>query len=293
MNQQRMMHPAATERARFLKFAVAGMLLMGVAWSTTGCTSGPPSTPLPGAEEIDTLAASTAPRDSVLALLGRMQRTAFDSAFARLDGYTVTRRVCTEQLDSTGAVTASATRTIAYAPGAAGTLRRADSTGTFRRGGLLSGIAPPQAPRARPANLATQALADQPAYLAPRTQEAYRYALRPGALPGGTPVLIVEATARSHGRGAEQGIRYARLTLDRASHELVGLTVVRNSRILLFEEQSRLTLRLRPVDVGPGPAVWLPRRTRMHARVDVPFRPPRQFRTVSVYSEYDRPQTPS
>ena len=287
------MHPAPTERARFLKFVVVGMLLIGVAWGSAGCTNGPPSAELRGAEPLDTLAASTAPRDSVLALLGRMQRTAFDSAFARLDAYTVTRRVRTDQLDTTGAVTASATRTIAYVPGGTGTLRRADSTGTFQRGGLLSGIAPPQTPRARPTNLSTQALADQPAYLAPRTQEAYRYALRPGSLPGGTPVLVVEAKARAHGRGAEQGIRYARLTLDRASLQLVGLTVVRNSRILLFEEQSRLTLRLHPVDVGPGPAAWLPRRTRMHARVDVPFRPPRQFRTVSVYSGYDRPETSS
>lgn len=289
------MHPVPTKRARFLNFAVAGVLLMSIGWSGAGCTNAPPAADLPGAEAIDTLAASTAPRDSVLALLDRMQRTAFDSAFARLDAYAVTRRVRTDQLDTTGAVTASGTRTIAYAPGSgAGTLRRADSTGTFRRGGLLSGIASPQAPRARPPNVATQALADQPAYLAPRTQEAYRYALRPASLQDGTPTLVVEAKARARrASGADQGIRYARLTLDRASLQLVGLTVVRNSRILLFEEQSRLTLRLRPVDVGPGPAVWLPRRTRMHARVDVPFRPPRQFRTVSVYSGYNRSEAPS
>ncbi len=289
------MHPVWPERARFLKFVVVGLLLAGVAVGTAGCTDGPaPSTGVGRVGNVDTLAASTVSRDSVLALLGQMRRTALDSAFARLDAYGVTRRVRTEQLDTTGAITAARTRTLRYAPGTeTGRLQRADSTGTFQRGGVLSGISPQPTRRARPANLATQALADQPAYLAPRTQEAYRYALRPGSLPGGTPVLMVEAKARAQGRGAEQGVRYARLTLDRASLQLVGLTVVRNSHILLFEEQSRLTLRLRPVDVGPGPAVWLPRCTRVRARVDVPLRAPRQFRTVSVYSEYEAQSAPS
>jgi len=282
------MQPGLPERARFLKIVVGGVLLWGLAGGTAGCTNGPsPAQGYSSFGALDTIASSAAPRDSALALLGRMRRAAFDSAFARLDAYGVTRQVRTEQLDTTGATTAVRTLTVRYPAGAAaGTVQRADSVGTFGRGGLFSGITPRQQPRARPPNLAAQALADQPAYLAPRTQEAYRYALRPGSLWDGTPVLVVEAKARAEGRGADQSIRYARLTIDRASHELVGLTTTRISRILLFQEQSQVTIRLRPGPSGQEATAWVPHLTRVRALVNVPFRAPRQFRTVSSYYEY-------
>jgi len=87
---------------------------------------------------------------------------------------------------------------------------------------------------------------------------------------------------RPDGTGQDQGVRYARLTLDRASQELVGLVVVRAERALLFGEESRLRLRLRRLPDGR----WVPHVTRFRALVHVPFRTPRQFRTVSAYSNY-------
>jgi hypothetical protein len=234
---------------------------------------------------MDTIAASDLPRDSVLALLSRMDRAAFDSAFAHLDAYAVTRHVRTEQMDTAGTTTAYRALTIRYPPGSeTGTLQRADSAGTFREGGLLSSITPAQQRTAKPANLALQALADQPAYLAPRTQEAYRYALRPDSLMDGTPVYVVEAKARVDERGADQDIRYARLTIDRQSNALVGLTTARSSRILLFRENSQATLRLRSAPDG----AWVPHLTRFRAVVDVPFRTARQFRTVSAYYAFEK-----
>ncbi len=291
------MQPSPPKRARFLQMAVGGLLL-AVGIGGTGCTD---QAPQPDAHSpfgtIDTVATTEMSRDSVLAVLARMNRTAFDSSFARLPAYAVTRHVRTEQLDTTGTATAYRTLTLRYPPGsAAGTVQRADSAGSFRRGGLLSGITPTQRRTANPANLAAQALPDQPAYLAPRTQEAYRYALRRDSLRDGTPVFLVEAKARSDERGEDQGIRYARLTIDRSSHELVGLTTVRASRILLFRENSQITIRLRPAPGsdrdGPGPAeaVWLPHLTRFRAVVGVPFRAPRQFRTVSAYYAYETPK---
>jgi hypothetical protein len=83
-------------------------------------------------------------------------------------------------------------------------------------------------------------------------------------------------------RGANRSIQYARLTIDCASRELVGLTTTRASRILLFRERSQITLRLRR---APD-AAWVPHLTRVRALVDVPFRVPRQFRTVSSYHGY-------
>ena len=285
------MQPPPSKRARFLQMVGAGLLLAGIAVGGTGCTSDslPAGTYSPFGT-IDTIAASEAPRDSVLSILSRMDRVAFDSAFARLDDYAVTRHVRTEQLDTTGVTTAYRTLTIRYPPGQVpGTVRQADSAGVFQQGGLLSSIAPAEQRTAQPANLAAQALADQPAYLAPRTQEAYRYALRRDSLLSGTPVFVVEAKARSKERGRDQDIRYARLLIARGSHALVGLTTTRISRILLFREYSQLTIRLRPTPNG----AWLPHLTRFRAVVDVPLRASRQFRTVSAYYGYEARNTDS
>ena len=275
------MQPAPSKRARFLHIIVGGWLL---ALGGLGCTSPPEHGGTYAAfGALDTIEATDTPRDSALAVLARLDRTAFDSAFARLDAYAVTRDVRTEQLDTTGATTAYRTRTLRYPPGTGpGTIQQADSAGRFQAGGFLARLTPSQSPRARPGNLAGQALADQPAYLAPRTQEAYRYALRRDSLLDGTPTHVVEAKVRSGERGADRSIRYARLTVDRASHELVGLTTTRASRILLFRERSQITLRLRR---APD-AAWVPHLTRVRAVVDVPLRAPRQFRTVSAYRGY-------
>lgn len=281
------MQPAPTERSCFLQTVLGGFLLAVFLAGTAGCTDTAGSTQgYSPFGSVDTIAASEAPRDSILALLSRMNRAAFDSAFAHLDDYAFTRRVRTEQLDTTGTPTASRTLTIRYPPGSEpGSVQAADSSGSFRRGGALSSIAPANRRSSRPENLVDQSLEDQPAYLAPRTREAYRYALRQDALRDGTPVYIIEAKARSWGQGAEQGIRYARLTIDRESLELVGLTSARASRILLFREDSLVKIRMQRAPGGG--ADWLPDSTRFRAEVDVPLRSPRQFRTVSKYFDYE------
>lgn len=290
------MHLPPSEHARFLKIAGAGLLLVGIVFGSTGCAD-------PAAETmgyspfgtIDTIATTTASRDSALAVLTAMNRTAFDSSFARLDAYAATRHVRTEQLDTTGRATAYRTLTLHYEPGAAsGTVLRSDGAGTFPTGGLLAGITPAPQPTARPENLAAQALSDQPAYLAPRTREAYRYVLRGDSLLDGTRTYVVEAKARGGGIGADQDVRYARLTIDRTTNELVGLVVVRASRILLFRERSQVTVRLHrapgkdPDTSNPADGPWVPRLTRFRAAVAVPFRTSRQFRTVSAYYGYSQ-----
>jgi len=249
-----------------------------------GCGSAgerPPPAFLPA----DTIT-SAVDRDSALAVLTSMRRTAFDSAFSALDRYGVTRYVRTEQLSPSGTATALRSHVVEYAPGTGrGTIRRQDSAGTFRRGGLFGWAAPARAPAERPADVAAQVLPDQPAYVEPRTREAFRYALQADTLGAGTPVYLLEATARTRGTGREQGIRYVRLVLDRASRELVGLTTVRADAVLLFRENSRFHVRLRR---APGPqGDWVPHVSRTRAWVQVPFRSPRQFRTVSAFYAYE------
>jgi hypothetical protein len=214
-----------------------------------------------------------------------MRRAAFDSAFAVLDTYTVRRTVRTERLDSTGAAIATRSYVLRYPPApAAGTLLAADSSGPFRDGGLLRHAAPDRAPTDRPPDVAAQILPDQPAYVEPRTREAYRYALQARTRPDGTPVYVIEARARDRGTGRDQSVHYARLTLDRDSRALIGLTTVRADDGLLFSEFSRFALHLQAL----GDGTWGPARTDVWAFLHVPFRAPRHFRTVSTFSDYTR-----
>jgi hypothetical protein len=233
----------------------------------------------------DTIA-SAVDRDSALAVLTALRRSAFDSAFAALDEHAVSRYVRTEQMTPAGTTTAVRSFEIRYGPGTdPGTIRRRDGTGTFRGGGLFGRVAPDRTPAGRPPNVAAQVLPDQPAYVEPRTREAFRYALRADSLAGEIPVYVLEARARTHGTGKEQGVRYARLLLHRPSHQLVGLTLVRDDQVLLFGEDSRLSLRLRRAPDGR----WVPHVTRVRASMHVPFRTPRQFRTVSAFYAYESP----
>lgn len=226
---------------------------------------------------------SSVDRDSALAVLTSLHRTAFDSAYAALDDYAVTRYVRTEQFDSTGTITALRSYVLRYPPGTArGTIQQRDSLGTFRGGGLFAYAAPDRQPTDRPANVAAQILPDQPAYIEPRTREAFRYALQADTLLDGQPVYVLEARARSYGTGRDQSIRHARLVLTRDTRALVGLTTVRADPGLLFSEHSRLHLRLRPFN-----DTWVPDVTRVRAVLNVPFRTPRQFRTVSAFYRYD------
>ena len=240
--------------------------------------------PTPAFVPVDTIA-SAVDRDSALAVLTSMRRTAFDSAFAALNRYGVTRHTRTEQLTPSGTTTALRSHVVEYAPGEGrGTVRRRDSAGTFRRGGLFGWAAPTRNSAGRPADVAGQVLPDQPAYVEPRTREAYRYALRADTLGDGTPVYLLEATARNRGTGREQGVRHVRLVLDRASRQLIGLTMVRADEVLLFGENSRFHIRLRRAPGGWDK--WVPHLTRSRASVQVPFRAPRQFRTVSAFYRY-------
>jgi len=241
--------------------------------------------PSPAFVPIDTIT-SAVDRDSALAVLTSMRRTAFDSAFAGLDPYGMTRYTRTEQLSPSGTTTAIRSHVVAYAPGnGRGTIQRQDSAGTFRRGGLFGWAAPARNSAERPADVSGQVLADQPAYVEPRTREAFRYALRADTLGNGTPVYLLEATARDRGTGPEQGVRHVRLVLHRPSRQLIGLTMIRADAVLLFRENSRFHIRLRRARAGP--ANWVPHVTRSRASVQVPFRSPRQFRTVSAFYAYE------
>lgn len=280
------MQPARTEHVRFLQTALAVLLL---SLGAGGCETGGAPDPARTFAPTDTLVvAQPAERDSALALLRRMDRMAFDSAFARLDRYAFLREVRTEQLRSDGSVDAWRTQRLRYADGPTQVVAR-DSSGAFGGGGL-GPFAPSATPERRPANLATQAFPDDPAYLSARTRAAFQYAFGPDTTISGTDARVVEIQARrrtsetSSGEGADQAVRYARLAIARGSNQLLAAHTVRAERALLFREDSELTVGLRRAPDG----TWVPHVTAFRARVDVPLRDPQYVRTRSTYDGYAR-----
>lgn len=281
------MHPSPPEHARFLH-ALLVALLVGGTLSVGGCGRAPAGDPSPFLPA-DTVAPAETDRDSALAVLTSMRRTAFDSAFARMTDYAVTHRVRTEQLAPSGSTAATREYAVRFVPGRAdGTVLRRDSSGTFRSGGVFSSLSSSRPITARPPNPAPEVLADPPPYLAPRTREAFRYAVRPDTLSDGTSATAVLAQARPNDPGRDQDVRYACLIVTDEDRTLVGATVVRARRTLLFQEDSRITFQLQRPPGDSADAPWVPARLEVRARVDVPFRAPRQFRTLSAYSDYAR-----
>lgn len=276
------MHPPLLKRVCSLH-VLGGVLLLGSVFLVgTGCTSsgGRTGSPLVPSDTIT----SAVDRDSALTVLTSMRRAAFDSAFIALDDYAVTRYVRTEQMTPAGTTTAVRSYELRYTPGTErGVIQRRDSSGTFQGGGFFGRVAPDRNPRSRPPDVAAQLLPDQPAYVEPRTREAFRYALRGDSLSNGSPVYVMEVTARAHGTGKEQGVRYARLLIHRPSKQLVGLTLVRDDQVLLFGEDSQMSVQLRRAPDGR----WVPYVTRVRTSVHIPLRTPRQFRTVSAFYAYE------
>jgi hypothetical protein len=297
------MHPPHSKHVCFLSPAwqrlvrgAAGLAaLLLLAASATGC-EGAASGDASGSQATSTQAArsassgspfapptsigepSEAERDSAIRLLSSMQRAVFDSAFVRLDDRAFTRTVRTEKLDSTDTPVARREQTVRYrADGGPGELVSSSDSGQgFDRSSFAS-LLPSSSPTDRPVNLAAQAFPEKPAYLSARTREAFRYRVESSTYRG-TPVSVVRVQAREGGMGREQSVRFAELTIARDSRELLAATAVRAEHVLLFQEDSRLVVRLRPADT-----TWLPAQTTFHAHVDVPFREPVRVRTRSAF----------
>lgn len=225
-----------------------------------------------------------ASRDSALSLLEALDQETMRTAFARLSNYEYTRHVRTEQLDETDGVVAFEESTMRYDAREEQTpeLLSEASEGNFDFGFLGRFVSAERPPAPDPSDAAAHILPDEPAYLSPQHQEAYLYQLLPDTTLWGQAAKVVEVRADPE-TGENQNIRYVRLYLDRSSQTVIGLTLIREERPLLFREASRFTIFLRPERED-----WVPHRTHFRTRMHLPFQSPKQFRTVSMYEDYAR-----
>lgn len=275
------MHPSLSKPARSFH-AGAWTVLLATAISLWGC--GPQSSADPLLAPADTLFPSAQnERTAALEALRAMKRDSMQTAFARLSQYVFHRYVRTEQFAPNGLRTAFRERIERYSHAqlSGRTVVHRDSAGAFQFDPFDRFT--PSATDSIPTDVADYLIQDEPPYLTPRTQEAYRYRTYADTLAPATPADVVEVRAQPDERGADVGIRHARLYLDPDSHQLIGLYLVRAERAALFREDSRFFVSLRP---SPNSSGWVPYVTRFRARVSIPLRSPQEFRSVSAYYDY-------
>ncbi len=231
----------------------------------------------------DTFRATGATREEALTLLQNLNTQALRRAFERLPTYQYTIHTRTEQISALGGVTAAVERLVRHTRGSA-SLIRSDTIGAFDFGPLgrfaEADLEADLDFGDLPGNPAARILPEDPAYLAPRYREAYRYRLLPDTMFGGRPLHVIEVRARPQAEDDPE-IRYARFYATQDG-TVVGFDLIRVARPWLFHEASRFSLRLRPAPNG----AWVPHRTRFRTRFHLPFRPPQQFRVTRVYSDY-------
>jgi hypothetical protein len=265
-----------------------------------GCASDQPQ---------DARAPASDTRQAALTVLDSLRQDVFRGAFGNLKSYTFTRRLRTVQLGvDGGAPSARRSRVIRYGyRGGERTVRveRADSSGAFDLG-WLGNFADRGDLRADVENMGRQIIDEEPPYLARRSRESFRYRLVGDTLLGGRSARIVAIEPRPSAAG-EQAVKRARLYVDRATDQLVGVRLKRQSRSLLLDETSRLRVFLQPTYID-GPlhktkstpngrlhmnraqqrvnTAWVPASTRFTTRLDVPVLDERAFRTSSSFTSY-------
>ena len=239
------------------------------------CTEAPPEPLAP---------ADAAERDSVLAVLRTADTAALAAAFDRLDAFRYHVESRTEQFGADGRTEAARTVAAEVSPNAGAPLTDvvlADSTGAFDYGAFAAFASEADENPLPGENPATLVVPEDPPYLDPRGREAYQFRFAPDTLLGDRRVRVLTVDARP-GEGDDKTLRRARLYLDPATGDLVGIRLLQRMESVLFSERSDASILLQP---GPAGG-WLPERTRFDTTLDALFTARRHFRLSRRYSDF-------
>ncbi len=250
---------------------VSGLLVPGLLFALSACAPAPAQEPVPPQDP--------AARTAVLALLDTLRTDALQEAFGGLAAHPHLRHLRTEQHAPDGRVLAYRVYTVRHHLDAAPTVTRLDSAGAFDFG-LFGRFARRTDPATPPVNPVPLILPEDPPYRSPRNQDQFRYRLLPDTVLFGRPVRRVDITALP---GSDQTLRRARLAMDAATGQLVGLHLERTSPSVLFREQSRFDLRIRP-DAG---GQWVPDVEQTHTQLALLWQTPRAFQTRVTFPDAD------
>ena len=261
-----------------LLLLVAGVFMAALAGCTGSDGETPGDTVYPAA--FNPLEQDPVERDSVLALLDRIDEVPFRHAFDGLTGYMYTRYSRTEQFNDKNFLVAFDERQLRYT----GTADKrsvstiaSDSSGVFDYGFFRSFVST-HAQSQDPKNIAQHILPEDPSYLVPRNHEAYLYRTIGDTLMADHVARIVEIRALPES-GDGLNIRRVRLYIEKEAEKLVAAQVERIDLAMFFREESVFFMHIRPTPAGD----WLPYNTRFQTRIVMPFKPPFLYRTVASY----------
>jgi len=253
------------------------LLLLLLLLLQIGCSS---SEEEPGTTATDTQ--ETNQRDEALATLAALNQDTMREAFARLSDFSYTTRTRTEQCDEQGQVLAISATTARHFGADSISVLNTNTTGRFAFGWMERFTEDPT----RTIDLApfpTHILPEDPPYLSPRNREAYNYTFLPDTMLADQSVHVIEVQARPDS-DQEQTIQRGRFYIHPDDETLLGLELERLEQGLLFREESRYAITLHPAPDGSG---WLPASTEADVHLDAPFRPPEQFSTTRLFSDFD------
>lgn len=221
-------------------------------------------------------------RDEVLATLAALKQDTMREAFTRLSDFSYTTRTRTEQCDEQGQVLATSSTTARHIGADSVSVQNTNTTGRFAFG-WMERFAKDSTRTIDLALFPTHILPEDPPYLSPRNREAYAYTFLPDTMLAGQVVRVIEVQARPNS-DQEQTIQRGRFYIHPDDETLLGLELERLEQGLLFREKSRYAIMLHPAGDGSG---WLPASTVADVHLDAPFRPPEQFLTTRLFSDYE------
>lgn len=104
---------------------------------------------------------------------------------------------------------------------------------------------------------------EDPAYLSDRFRDEFVYRVLPDTLYWGRPVQVIEVEARP---GSRQDLRHVRFYMDRETGALIDYRLTRQSSQILYSEDSRYRVSLRP-EAGGG---WRPHQISIKVVMHLP-----------------------
>ena len=214
--------------------------------------------------------------DSAFALLVSLNHNAIAEAYAHLDRMAHTAEIELATLDSAGQVLNRSIRHVERRPTADGvqeTVVRVDTAAL-----ALGDDSWDEQLTVR--NPLPRVLPDDPAFLDLRVRDQYTYATRKDSTRDGQRRRIAEA--RLHNKpGTGQAIAFARYRLANEDDTVLSVDVRRASTSVLFDETSRVQVRLGATAEG----VLVPRIAITESTVDVPGSPPTRLRMTQRFRD--------
>lgn len=247
--------------------ALAAAPLLVLLAVLSACSSGDAVPPAPTAEAV---------ADSAVVVARAARQDALRAAFDTLGTYAYLRQARTTQHGPDGDLVAAETRLLRHDADGLLLLRR-ERQGDFAFG-ALGRFVDREPDVTSPPDLGRHVLPEEPPYLAERNRDAFAFTLRADTVLDGRPTRVVDVHARP-GEGDRQAIRSARLFVDRATDQLVALSVTRAHRSVLFSEDHRLFVQLAQTPDG----AWVPRHLYADTYLRLPFQQRRHLRTASTF----------